>query len=65
MRRAPLPCLCVLACSDQDARRQQFPDEEEPYEYRGKWRGDAVWSEKTRAEILEEGNEYWRRNVTL
>ena len=47
-----------------DARRQRFPDQLS-YKYAGAYSGDAVWSAKTRAEIAEEGREYWRKNVTL
>ncbi len=47
-----------------DARKQKYPDEI-PYEYKGTWIGDATWSEKTRAEISKEGEEYWQRNMTL
>jgi hypothetical protein len=31
----------------------------------GEYIGDARWSDKMRAEIMEEGDEYWRWNVTL
>ncbi len=47
-----------------DARRQRWPDEQ-PYHYRGSWIGSAEWNERTRQEISREGDEYWRRDITL
>ncbi len=47
-----------------DARRQKYPNEQ-PYEYRGSYIGNAVWDEETRAEISREGDEYWQRDITL
>ena len=47
-----------------DARRQKYPDEE-PYVYKGSFVGSAEWNDATRAEISREGDEYWRRDITL
>ena len=47
-----------------DARRQRFLDEE-PYEYHGSLIGDTNWSDDTRAEISQLGDEYWWRDITL
>jgi hypothetical protein len=47
-----------------DARRRHFPDET-PYAYRGGYVGEAEWSERARAEISMEGDEYWVRDITL
>lgn len=47
-----------------DARRQRWP-EEEPYRYQGSWIGSAEWNDATREEIGREGDEYWRRDITL
>ena len=47
-----------------DARRQHRPDEK-PYRYQGSWIGSAEWNEATRDEISREGDEYWRRDITL
>lgn len=58
LRRARMIPLAV------DARRQRFPDEE-PYRYRGEWIGSVDWNESTREEISQEGDEYWRRDITL
>ena len=58
LRRARMIPLAI------DARRQRYP-EETPYEYAGNYIGDAQWSQKTRAEISKEGDEYWQRDITL
>ena len=47
-----------------DARRQYYPHEE-AYEYTGAYIGDGHWNEQARAEISLEGDEYWRRDITL
>lgn len=47
-----------------DARRQKYPDES-PHEYKGSFIGSAEWNEAARAEISQEGDEYWRRDITL
>jgi len=47
-----------------NARQQRFIDEE-PYQYHGSLIGDTNWSEVTRAEISQLGDEYWRRDITL
>lgn len=47
-----------------DARRQKYPDEV-PYEYQGSYTGDGQWNEQARAEISQEGDEYWQRDITL
>ncbi|NKC00188.1 MAG: hypothetical protein GKR90_17110 [Pseudomonadales bacterium] len=47
-----------------DARRQYYPDEE-PYEYSGTYLGDGNWNAQSRAEISQEGDEYWQRDITL
>lgn len=47
-----------------DARRQRWPDDES-YQYRGEWLGSADWNESTRQEISRDGDEYWRRDITL
>ena len=47
-----------------DARRQYYPDEV-PYDYRGSYLGEGLWNEQVRAEISEEGKEYWQRDITL
>jgi hypothetical protein len=58
LRRARMIPLAI------DARRSRFP-EETPYAYRGSYLGDAVWSERTRAEMSREGDEYWKYDLTL
>ena len=58
LRRARMIPLAI------DARRQRFPDEE-PFPYAGSYTGDAAWSDKTRAEIAREGEEYWQQDITL
>ncbi|MGF1598870.1 MAG: phytanoyl-CoA dioxygenase family protein [Acidimicrobiales bacterium] len=58
LRRARMIPLAI------DARRQRWP-EEQSYRYRGDWIGSAEWSEGTREEISREGDEYWRRDITL
>lgn len=47
-----------------DARRQHFP-REKPYEYRGTYLGGGEWNDAARADIAREGDEYWRRDITL
>ena len=47
-----------------DARRQYRPNEK-PFNYKGKFLGDASWNETTRAEIRREGHEYWQQDITL
>ena len=47
-----------------DARRQRYPDEV-PYVYKGTYIGEGVWNEQARAEISQEGDEYWQRDITL
>ena len=47
-----------------DARRQHFSDEQ-PYDYAGAFIGGAEWNEQARVEISAEGDEYWRRDITL
>jgi hypothetical protein len=47
-----------------NARQQRFIDEE-PYQYHGSLIGDTNWSEVTRAEISQLGDQYWRRDITL
>ncbi len=47
-----------------DARRQRFPDEQ-PYDYTGAIIGGAEWNDDARAEISADGDEYWRRDITL
>lgn len=47
-----------------NARQQRFIDEE-PYEYHGSLIGDTNWSDDTRAEISQLGDEYWWRDITL
>jgi ectoine hydroxylase-related dioxygenase (phytanoyl-CoA dioxygenase family) len=47
-----------------DARRQRFLDEQ-PYDYQGSFIGGAEWNDEARAEIGAEGDEYWRRDITL
>jgi ectoine hydroxylase-related dioxygenase (phytanoyl-CoA dioxygenase family) len=58
LRRARMIPLAI------DARRQRYPDET-PYEYLGKYIGESVWNEQARAEISQEGDEYWQRDITL
>ena len=48
-----------------DARAQWYP-QELPYVYKGITDGgDTRWGEASRAEIRNEGDEYWTRNITL
>jgi hypothetical protein len=47
-----------------DARRQYYPAET-PYAYQGSYIGEGAWNERTRAEIGQEGEEYWRQDITL
>ena len=47
-----------------DARRQKYPCET-PYEYKGSFIGGAEWNAAAQAEISKEGDEYWRRDITL
>lgn len=47
-----------------DARRQHYPDEA-PFHYEGDYIGEATWNAATRAEIRQEGDEYWQRDITL
>ena len=58
LRRARMIPLAI------DARRQRFPDEE-PFVYRGTYKGDATWNDETRREIAREGEEYWQQDITL
>lgn len=58
LRRARMIPLAI------DARRRHFPDET-PYDYRGRYLGEAVWDERARAEISMAGDEYWVRDITL
>ena len=58
LRRARMIALAI------DARRQRYPDEV-PYEYQGSYIGGGVWNAEARAEISQEGDEYWQRNMTL
>ena len=58
LRRARIIPLVI------DARRQRYPDEV-PYEYQGSYIGGGEWSAEARAEISQEGDEYWQRNMTL
>lgn len=47
-----------------DARRQHYPHEQ-PYVYEGAFIGGPEWNDQARAEISAEGDEYWRRDITL
>lgn len=47
-----------------DARRQRFP-KERSYRYAGAYLGNGTWNEQTRAEISQEGDEYWQLDITL
>ncbi|MEE2783873.1 MAG: phytanoyl-CoA dioxygenase family protein [Pseudomonadota bacterium] len=48
-----------------NARQQRYPDET-PYEYRGITDGGSTeWNEQSAAEMRQEGDEYWRRNISL
>ena len=48
-----------------DARHQSFPDEP-PYAYRGITDGgDTRWNDETQAEMRQDGDEYWTRDITL
>jgi len=48
-----------------DARRQRYPDET-PYVYRGITDGGSTeWNEQAAAEMRNEGDEYWTRNISL
>ena len=58
LRRARMIPLAI------DARRQRYPDEV-PYVYKGSYIGGGVWNEQARAEISQEGDEYWQRDITL
>ena len=58
LRRARMIPLAI------DARRQRFPDEI-PYRYTGAYIGDGVWNEQARAEVGQEDDEYWQRDITL
>lgn len=58
LRRARMIQLAI------DARRQRYPDEQS-YEYKGSFIGAGEWNEQARAEITREGDEYWRRDITL
>ena len=58
LRRARMIPLAI------DARRQRYPDET-PYEYKGSYLGGGAWNEQARAEICQEGDEYWQRDITL
>ncbi len=58
LRRARMIPLAI------DARRQRYPDEV-PYLYKGSYIGGGVWNEQARAEISQEGDEYWQRDITL
>ena len=58
LRRARMIPLAI------DARRQYYPDEVQ-YEYKGSYTGSGVWDEQARAEISQEGDEYWQRDITL
>lgn len=58
LRRARMIPLAI------DARRQHYPDEV-PYEYKGSYRGSGIWNQQARAEISQEGDEYWQRDITL
>jgi len=58
LRRARMIPLAI------DARRQRYPDEA-PYEYTGEFLGGGSWDDRARAEIAQEGDEYWQRDITL
>ena len=58
LRRARMIPLAI------DARRQRYP-EEQAFEYKGSYIGAGQWNEQARAEIIKEGDEYWRRDITL
>ena len=58
LRRARMIPLAI------DARRQRFP-EEAPFPYEGSFLGDGHWCEQARAEISQEDDEYWQRDITL
>ncbi len=47
-----------------DARKQRYPGEES-FQYEGNYLGNPIWDENTRAEISEEDNEYWQKDITL
>ena len=47
-----------------DARKQRYP-KEASFEYQGSYIGNAIWDEKTRAEISQENDEYWQQDITL
>ena len=47
-----------------DARKQKYPSEN-AYEYTGSYIGGSKWNDASRAEISQNGDEYWQRDITL
>lgn len=58
LRRARMIPLAI------NARSRHRPDET-PFAYQGRYIGDAEWNDTTRQEISRDGDEYWRRDITL